>query len=513
MKIRVARLGMAILIWFPTLGWALPLSEYNAQDDTLELFVAGVSAQDDTLQQLFRLICESNTLDVYRADRGSIRLFFCRTKSGPAALPGIAGGKKVAFHKTSITGAGGGVGPLIQRSTVIFLNVADVRAHFDQRCPPEKRTKHVSEGAMIAYTEYECSNPAPDREIPDAGISDVEPRFFLSAYHLAPEAVDQLSVHYANALIFGVPVTLSLRNALQAARFPKDDDCNPASPRYSVLVGLNQGSRVKYGETETCMPSLARAQIAGIFGGVITNWGQIVNPQGYALAARDSRTGQITSPPGVRPPSDDRPYICRRVNTSGRQAAYEMFFLSQRCTAGVLPFVDSGTNVFQGSVTSDVTSCLTQLDQEDDWAIGVLTTESVESAKDDRWRFIKMDGVAPTLLNTFNGRWPFFVEQSYQWRNERSDQPLRGQKLALMTEIGLQLGNPAIIRELNRGFRHAWGSAGVMALSNAGMYVPPRPQPGKPIDQAALDDNPILAVRHETSNCSAVVAQYPTELP
>jgi hypothetical protein len=261
------------------------------------------------------------------------------------------------------------------------------------------------------------------------------------------------------------------------------------------------------------MPSLSRAQLAGIFGGVITQWGQIVNPQGYSLAAKNARTGEITSPPGVRAPTDDRVYVCRRVNTSGTQAAYEMFFLNQRCTAGVPPFVESGTNVFQGSVTNDVVNCLTQLDQRNAWAVGILTTETVESVKDDRWRFIKMDGVAPTLLNTFNGRWPFFVEQSYQWRNEHSDQPLQGPKLALMAQIGLQLGNPVIIRDLNRGFRHVWGSAGVTALNNTGVSVPPLPRPGKPIDQATLDENPILAVRHDSNNCSAVVAQYPTVLP
>jgi hypothetical protein len=501
-------------MWLPTLARALPLNEYHAQqNDTLDLFVAGSSAQDNALQRLFRLICETNTLDVYRADGGNVRLFFCRTKSGTEALPGAAAGQKVAFHKSSIGGSGGGVGPLIQRTPVNFFNVLDIRPQFDARCPPEKRMQHPAEGAMTAYTEYECTNPTPDHEIPDAGISDVEPRFFLNLYHLAPEAVDVLSVHNANAFIFGVPVSVGLRDALQAARFPKDDACNPASSRYAELVEFNHGTRIKRGETESCMPSLTRPQIAGIFAGVITDWGQIVNQKGYALAAKDPRTGQIASPPGVRPPSDERVYVCRRVNTSGTQAAFEMFFLNQRCTQGVPPFVESGTSVFQGSVTSDVQSCLTQLDQRNVWAVGILTTESVESVKDDRWRFIKMDGVAPTLLNTFNGRWPFFVEQSYQWRNEHSEQPLQGPKLALMAQIGLQLGNPAIIRDLNRGFRHVWGSAGVMALSNAGMNVPPRPLPGKPVDQAMLDDDPILAVRHESSNCSAVVAQYPTVLP
>ena len=53
------------------------------------------------------------------------------------------------------------------------------------------------------------------------------------------------------------------------------------------------------------------------------------------------------------------------------------------------------------------------------WAVGILSTESVET-DNDRRRFIELDGVAPTLCNTYNGRWTFFIEQSYQWRNERS---------------------------------------------------------------------------------------------
>jgi hypothetical protein len=506
------RFGVVVSLALTAPVGALPLTEYHAQQsDTLDLFVAGSSAQDSALQRLFRLVCEPQTLDVYRAE--GVRLFFCRSRSGPAALPGIAAGQKIAFHKSSANGSGGGVGPLIQRTPVNFLNIADVRAEFAKRCPPERRVVHPADGVLAAYVEYDCANPTPDHQVPDAGISDVEPRFFLNAYHLAPDAVDELTVHSANAFIFGVPVNLKLRDALQAARFPKDDPCNPENRHYADLVESGGGERVSRGETERCMPSLARAQIAGMFAGVITGWDQIVNLNGYALAAKSEQTGRVVSPPGVQPPIDDRVYICRRVATSGTQAAYEMFFLNQRCTQDVPSFVDATPNVFSGSVTSDVVSCLTQLDQRNVWAVGILTTESVESVKDDHWRFIKMDGVAPTLLNTYNGRWPFFVEQSYQWRNEHSEQPLKGQKLALMAQIGLQLGNPAIIRDLNRGFRHVWGSAGMMALGTADRAPPPHPTPGKPVDRAVLDEMPILAVRHESNNCSAVVAQYPTAIP
>jgi hypothetical protein len=257
------------------------------------------------------------------------------------------------------------------------------------------------------------------------------------------------------------------------------------------------------------MPSLSRTQVAGIFAGTLRDWGQIVNARGYALATRKSGDGSIISPPGVRAPSDERVNVCRRVDTAGVQAAYEMYFLNRRCTAGVRPFVDAGPTVFLGSASSDVRSCLNRLDRENVWAVGTMSTQNVESLSDDHWRFIKIDGVAPTLLNTYNGRWLFFVEQSYQWRDERSDVPLRGLKRTLIAQIGWQLGNPVILRDMNRGFRHAWGSAGVMGISGP----PPRPAPGKPIDQAALDEDPMLAVRHDSSNCNAVIAEYPTALP
>lgn len=505
---------LAVMLSFARAGTcvALPLSDYRTPaSDLIELFVSGSSAQDGTLERLSRLFCTADSLDIYRAD--NVRLIFCRLRGGVRGLAGFTAGQKVAIHKSSIGGSGNGVGPLIERSVVNFLNVGDLRSNEQQRCPAERRVMHGAEDELIAYIEHVCSNPTPEAHVPDAGISDVEPQFFLEAYHLASNAVDVLSIHNANAFIFGIPVSLNLRDALQAARFSREDGCNPSNPHYLDVIEAPPGNRVQRGESEGCMPSLSRAQLSGIFSGTLAEWSQIVTAQGLALASRNPRNGQTGAPPGVTPPSNDRVYVCRRVPTSGTQAAYEMFFLNRRCTAGAGSFVDGGDNVFEGAVTSDVENCLSQLHDRNVWAVGMLTTESVESIKRDHWRFIKMDGVAPTLLNTFNGRWPFFVEQSYQWRGEHSEQPLQGPKLALMAQIGLHLGDPAIIRDLNQGFHHAWGSAGMMALSDPGLNAPPTPRPGHPVDSGMLDRSPVLAVRHAGSNCSAVVAQYPTLLP
>jgi len=504
---------VTLALILPQAVTGLPLSDYHVQkDDTLDLFVSGSSAQDNTLEQMFRFICEPNSLDIYRSNGGNVRLLFCRTPTGARAIPGFPSGQKVAFHKSSIGGSGSGVGPLIQLAPVEFLNVADIRSHFEERCPLAKRRRYAAEGTLSAYTVSDCVNPSAAHEVPDVGISDVEPRFFLDLYHLAPNAVDALKVINVNAFIFGVPVTLSLRNALQAARFVRGDPCNPANAHYADLVSIDKRTRAKRGETERCMPGFTRAQVAGIFAGTITHWTQILTPVGYPLATQDPKTGRVSVPPGLDPPSDDHVYVCRRVDTSGTQASYEMFFLNQRCVPGVHPFVESGQEIFMGSGTADVKVCLNQLDRRKLWAVGIMSTENVASTEEDRWRFVKMDNVAPTLLNTSSGRWPFFVEQSYQWRNERAERPLTGPKLGFMAQIALQLKNPAIVRIIDRDFRHAWGHAGVIALSGDGI-VPPQPSPGRPVDEAEIAEFPVLGVTHEGNNCGAVLAQYPTTLP
>jgi hypothetical protein len=480
----------------------------------VELFVAGSSAQDNGLQALFRLICEPDSLDIYRVSDGSVRLFFCRSRRGSSALQGFPQGVKIAFHKSSVGGSGSGVGPLIQRTPVEFLNVQDIRAHFAERCPRRTRAYFSDEGVLIGYSEYECANPSAAHTVPDAGISDVEPQYLLASYHLTADAIDAITVRHSNAFIFGIPVTLALRDALQAARFPAGDECNPGNIHYLDDVPAGHGTTVRRGESEQCMPGLGRAQLAGIFSGRLSHWRTIISPDGYPLAFKDPQSGQFKSPPGVKPPGDDRVYVCRRVETSGTQAAYEMFFLKQRCVAGAATFVQASETVTTGSVSGDVASCLSSLDQKKLWGVGMLSTESVESLKKDHWRFIKMDGVAPTLFNSYSGRWPFFVEQSYQWRNDRSGQPLQGPKLQLMLRIGLTLGDPQIIRILDQSFRHAWGSAGIVALSDPGSDIPPlRAAPGQPLSADAVDELPVLAVRHDSSNCGAVVSQYPTAMP
>ena len=510
-------LAVTLSLVLATAVSALPLRDYHQNPgDTLDMFVSGSSAQDNALERLFRLQCAPNTLDIYRAG-GNQRVFFCRLKRRQGddvlGVPNVPNGQKIAFHKSSLGGSGYGVGPVVQQTVLQFINMADLKRNEETRCDSTKRRRLRSEPPFDGYTEHQCTNPNPLSAVPDAGVSDVEPRIFANNFGFRDDLLQQLTVRSANAFVFGIPVSLNFRNALQAAQFDPESPCHPENAEYGSSVG---DSEIINAESETCMPGLRRSQIAGIFAGTLTDWRQIVNPQGYPLAALDSSSGEIQTPPKVVAPSDTRAYICRRVDTSGTQASYEMYFLNRRCAANVDPFVTASSTTSLGTGTSNVKLCLNDRHKKNLWAIGIFSTENVPALDTDHWRFIKMDRTAPTLINTFNGEWTFFVEQTIQWRNERSESPLSGIKLTVMEHIAKQAGNPEIIRSLNQGFRHSFGAGGVMALHTNG-HRPPLPTPGQPVTAAVVDALPVLPLTRASlgfpNNCNPPLSVFPTSTP
>lgn len=494
---------------------AFPVSDYHAApDDTIEFAISGSSAQDNTLERLLRSTCLDGSLDIYRAG-GNQRAMLCRLPAKAGGIANIREGQKIAILKSSVGGSGYGVGPLITRRPLEFINLEDLKANLAQRCPAARTKAQPGDEAVQGYTEHQCSNPKPAFKVPDIGISDTEPQVFASDFGLGPEQFAKLVVRNANAFVFGVPVSLGLRDALQAAQFPADNPCHPSHPGHAGKIVNDAGDSVPVGESEACMPSLNRAQIAGIYAGTLTDWSSIVNAQGYPLASVAADSGSIVSPPGVEPPADSRIFLCRRVDTSGTHAAYEMFFLNARCTPGVSGFAKSSPTVQLGSGTSDVKFCLKDRDRRKLWAVGLFSTENV-AKPDDAYRFIKVGNVAPTLLNATSGRWDFFVEQTFLWRGDRSEEPLTGTKLLLVEYFATEAGTPEIIRDLNRSFRHPWGDGGVLALNTNG-FRPPFPSPGKPLDAAMVRENPVVALTRaaqgSSNSCAPPLANFPTVAP
>lgn len=459
---------------------ALPLSDYDAT--TLDVYISGASAQDQGLESMMRRLCEANTLDIYRGTSGSNqRMMFCRITS--TNVPGFpaAPGRKVLLHKSSVGGSGNGVQPVADASQLAFMTQAST-------CPAP--VGQPAQPGLPAYGLSTCTANVTANAVPHAGLSDVEPALLGAT----PTQNARLEVASANALIFGVPVSRNLRDELQRAQ------------------GLPAGS-----DLEADMPTLTKGQLTSMFAGGITDWNQLSDQSGISL----------TDPAGLtlNPPADTRVFIARRVGTSGTQATFNANFLNFPCATGVLPMVPGndggscGTNtVNEGSGTSNVLNCLTTHNTANRWAVGMASMENVPAAAAG-WRFVKINGQAPTLLNVAESRYDLYAEQTIQWRNATAPSPLSGEPLALMQKVRTDLGDPVVVNSLNNAFIQNPGVnewyTGLMALITNG-WVPtdPAAAPVGPLTAAEVRANPVNTNTRSpsgtTNNCQVPVTFFPT---
>ena len=456
---------------------ALPLSAYDGT--TLDVYISGASAQDQGLEGMMRRLCSTGTLDIYRASNQ--RMMFCTMTS--AVVPAFGAGKKVMVHKSSVGGSGNGVNPVADATALAFMNQTST-------CT-SPGTAEPATALLPAYTSHTCSVVATTSIAPDMGLSDVEPRLLGAGQSqlnkLAPTPVS------ANGLQFGVPVTKKLRDALQ------------------VVQGLISGS-----DEPGQMPSLTTQQVRGILAGGITDWSQLTNAAGVPL----------TTAPGVTAPSTTAVYLARRVSSSGTQASFNAYFLNFPCATGVTQMLvgnDStqcgavaGTlgTVNEGSGTGNVLACLETHNTANRWAIGMASMENVPGGTTPNYRYVKLDGQAPTLLNAIEGRYEFWMEQTMQWRGSNSTNPLTGDKLTLATKISTDLGQPAVVEALNQAFvQNAAGTTpwqgGIFALPLNGWTPATAPR----TDASVLSAPTLTATRSitgSTNNCQPPIQLFDT---
>jgi hypothetical protein len=428
----------------------------------IEIFMSGATAQDLNVRQLFEELCVANTLDVYfdnsvSANPGSAHTaLFCTLDS--QKVPGLSvNNPKVLFHKRSAGGSAQGVNPVLDQQEIDAMVINN-----NGNC-----------AKTGGETFYRCRiNAAGDliKKVSDAGVSDINPELFRGVNTPAGSAPinpvkvsERMEVRSGGALVFNTPITKSLRDALQRAQIDNGE--------------LQAGCEGK--DDEPCMPSLSKHLIASLFTGNVGKWSEVkvVKKDGSSAPLTDYAQGQIT---------DDKVHLCRRVDGSGTQSQFNVKFLHNPCTDGALS-PSSTTNPANGPVvilnsgSGNVDVCLKDFnDGTNDsgsngagtkaWAIGVQSTE--RNAKLTRnYRFVKVDGVAPTLDNAFSGHYLDFAEVTYQWRKPAFNGPT-GDKLKVIEKIANDAGKPSIIAKNNADFIHPFGRGGYLAVSTAGHTVP-----------------------------------------
>lgn len=439
----------------------------------IEMWMSGASAEDGMIGTLFADLCMSGTLDTYlsNGDGAAHRAFFCTLDN--AKVPGLAlSNPKVLLHKRSAGGSGYGVAPVADATPITHMSI------INGNC------------SVVSANTYNCTitNPGDTvNHVSDAGISDVEPALFVppnvpSGFGpVTPAQLSKLNITSQVGLVFGVPVSLNLRNALQQAQ------------------GLHVGS-----EAEADMPSLSREQVAALMTGGIRKW-DALKVNGVSL----------TAVAGVTAPADTKVHICRRVEGSGTQAQFNANFLRVPCTAGAAQPLITGNPIIGPIVNplnegaGNLDTCLDNDNTSNYWTVGLQSTERNPfqfgtNTYKYGYRFIKIGGVAPTIKNAANNQYFDWAENSIQWLKAANGGPI-GDKLVIFQKIATDAGKPTIVTHVNQEFKFSWGDAGYLSLNTNG-WTPSTPfNPATPVATATH-------VLGSVSNCRVPQVNKPSEL-
>ncbi len=455
-------------------GSAFALSPTTTPD--IEIFMSGASAQDKAIGALFKNICVTDAagnttdLDVFKDNAKPSKpgkahtAYFCTLDN--AKVPGLSiTAPKVLFHKRSKGGSAQGVNPVIDEVAIDAMNINN------GNCLAPAGTDNFWRCDITPDADGNPTTGNLIQVVSDAGVSDVNPEMFVGVNTPAGNSEvnatvvgNKMVVKAAAALVFGVPVTTTLRDALQEAQFPGNATCTT----YDATI---TDPLLQPRESQACMPSLSKRQVASLISGKIKNW-----------SAFKINGVSLTDPSVVSSlPASTKVTYCRRVNGSGTQAQMNAKFLNYPCTAGALSPAAAPGNPFTGPVvrensgSGDMSACLNDFNNGANnsgqnaglttaWALGVQSTEKNAKLGDD-FRFIKIDGIAPTLENAANGKYDDWVEQTFQWRIPAFNGPT-GDMLTILETIASQASEPSTIATvLNTKFKHTWGQAGYMAVS------------------------------------------------
>lgn len=472
------------------------------------LYLSGASAEDNLLFDSFlKDVCADNISVLNKPSTSStphkLGNYFgvaCTVKASGSLIDTNIQGKNVLFVKRSAGGSAYGVNTLLETPPRKITQI--------DRTTCVKNGTYTSPITSVGTVDnYDCQNTTGTNDIaPDAGISDLNPEMFAGTLNtpVGFKSVDPVDaqtkfgkgVKGVVGQAFGIVVTTNLRDALQVAQFGAGNACTVA------------GSVAK--ESEACMPTLSTQVVNSLLTGRITTWGSLVkdvNGKGTAL----------TSLPGIVKPNSVAVKICRRVPGSGTQATINATLLNSPCTTtNPTPLVGNNVSVAQGSGSGDVDKCLqawnTGVAQSiaTDKGTGSYTVNSAGTASvpvrawaigfqglekaSTHFKFVKLNGYAPTLKNVHAGLYPIWGEATIQYRvdglNALSVQPNGALKLAVVNTIRNVVGSASNLASLN-------------SLLPNPAYLALSTQTGQVPDSVFKASNPVVAFTHTTTNTDA----------
>lgn len=401
-----------------------------------------------------------------------------------ASSLGLGSGVKIAIIKENNAGSKNGILPISAPTSNVVGWPNTTLAGFDGHCVTAAAP--ATQAGLIPYFPVTCdgtypivSSTATTGPYSALGYADVEAAIF----GLNPTNVGKGS---SVDTPFGIVLSLGAYHALQKAE------------------GLTQDNVL------ADMPTLSRVQLAGVFNGFVTDWTHVYGNSGSSVAAQsvhfgnsglnganhvcydgtqsstgaDCQTGTQASV--AETPHDTTLYVCERGQSSGTQNTSQIFFAGQGCIGSPKKFASptqaaclasgctwsattyGSDQIFAGNGQGDDLACLEGHDQQGQFAVGISSTDqqwgavavsnSLQAKAD--WRFIRVDGAAPSNESIAAGKYDFWAQSAFYYATSGANLPT-GNELKLLNfftaattqvgadttaaiDLGLQRSNPTL---------------------------------------------------------------------
>ncbi|MDD5277030.1 MAG: hypothetical protein PHR16_13225 [Methylovulum sp.] len=424
---------------------------------------------------------------------------------GNANLGTGLAGKKVLLARRTRGGSGYGVVPLMSGIPLEHLNiiglpakawVADGANAWKQTLSAANAskylTKRISDGGFIAVDPNIILKPGtenyPDQQI-ELTTGAPEPFWPQNLSSLPTTGDKRFTVIPTAGLIYGVGVTLDLYKVLQVAQ---------------KKTGLLSDT-VKIGSyTESDMPNLNRNVVASLLAGKIGAWDQvkivdktdgnkvkslvdsdILNAAGVAAPYKESTTGSNLTPVAVG---------LRNNGAATSVIAYSVFLNYPGTKNAVGPAPKTADNavdedaslpiVKQPIIVADTGTLLNDWQNGTNilgfnnvvdgtgyakrWGLAIHTGNqntavTATGTGGNPWRYIKIDGYAPTLENVAAGVYSYWAEGVVLYRATKAGDAKWALKTKLMKALADSLGSPAIAGEVTTTL--AFGKTGTFATT------------------------------------------------
>ncbi len=440
---------------------------------------------------------------------------------------GLAG-KKILLEKRSYGAAGYGVVPLVANIALEHLKVVgQPQSDWDSNGTQQwKKTidatnagryliKKVSDGGFMGVDPDILLKPGTENyptPVNELGTGLPEFNWPVTLKALPRTGPNPFTVVPTGGLVYGVAVTLDLYKVLQAAQ--KRAGTLPSS----VVIGSYD---------EASLPNLNRNVLASLLAGKVGAWDQIkIVDKTDGNTAKSLLDSGILADAGVSEPYKESttganltPVAVGRRNQGAAigAVAYAKFLNYPNTPSSFAPASKTADNAVDEDATlpivkspggaSDTGNLLKDwqngtnatgynnvpdgLGYAKRWGIAINSADRNSSVTasgtgGDPWRYIRIDGYAPTLENVAAGAYPHWAEGSVIYRTVKSD-PQWALKAKLLKAFADDLGSPTVANAVNT--TQAWGKTGIFATT-----ADPR---GFTADVPFSTSNPVVPLTHK----------------